>query len=65
MYSIQQRGFIGRNPVKWYSVKIWDFDVRVKSNSHGAARYEAWLEFHDAYDLPFSDFCKQSRVTRA
>jgi hypothetical protein len=62
MYSIPQRGYIGKNPVKWFRVLIWDFDVRVKSDSRGSARYEAWLNFHDAYDIPFGEFCKQSRV---
>lgn len=65
MRDIPQRGYIGKNPVKWYRIKIWDFDIKVKSNSHGAARYEAWLNFNDAYDIPFIDFCKQSRVTIA
>jgi len=62
---IPHPGYYGRNPVKWYRVKIWDFEVLVKADSHGAARYEAWLNFHDAYDLSFGEFCKQSRVTRA
>jgi hypothetical protein len=65
MYSIAERGFIGTNPVRWYRVQIWDFDTKVKADSRGAARYEAWLNFHDAYDVSFGDFIKQSRVTLA
>lgn len=57
--------YYGRNPVKWYKVKIWEFDLKVKADSHGAARYEAWLNFRDAYDMSFGEFCKQSRVTVA
>jgi hypothetical protein len=54
-------GYYGRNPVKWYRVLIWNFDVRVKADTRGAARYQCWLNFHDAYDLTFGEFCKQSR----
>ena len=50
------------NPVRWYSVSIWDFDIPVKADSHGAARYEVWLNFNDAYDISFGEFCKQSKV---
>jgi hypothetical protein len=62
---IPHRGYIARNQLRWYLVHIWDFEVRVKADSRGAARYEAWMNFHEAYDLPFGDFCKQSRVLYA
>ena len=65
MYDPRQGAYIGRNPVKWYRIHIWDFDVLVKSDSRGAARYEAWLNFNDAYDIPFGEFCKQSKVRAA
>lgn len=63
--DIPHHGYYGRNPVKWYRVFIWDFEAMIKSDCRGSARYEAWLYFHDAYDLPFGEFCKQSRVIRA
>jgi hypothetical protein len=59
------RGYYARNPLRWYLVKIWDFEIPIKADSHGAARYECWLNFSDAYDLKFGEFCKQSRVVRA
>jgi hypothetical protein len=64
MYCTENRGYIGKNPIKWYHIIIWDFNLKVKSDSRGAARYEAWLNFHDSYDISFLDFCKQSRIIR-
>jgi hypothetical protein len=65
MYSyIEQHGYIGKNPVKWYRVTIWDMGALVKSDSVGAAKYEAWLHFHDAFDISFGDFIKQAKVKR-
>ena len=65
MYDPKQNAYFGKNPVKWYRVLIWDFEVLCKADSRGAARYETWLNFHDAYDLPFGEFCRQSRVLSA
>lgn len=62
MYNAEYGAYIGKNPVKWYRVLIWDFDIRCKAGSRGAARYETWLNFNDAYDIPFGEFCKQSKV---
>ena len=63
--DIPRSALYGRNPAKWYRVTVWGMEALVKADSHGAARYEAWLNFHDAYDVTFGDFCKQSRVVRA
>jgi hypothetical protein len=53
-------GYYARNPKRWYSVEIMGFSLNVKADSRGAARYEAWLNFHDSYDIPFGEFCKLS-----
>lgn len=65
MRDIPNKGYIGSNPIRWYVLYIWDFTVKVKSNNRNAAKYEAWLNFHDAYDISFIEFCKQSRCVRS
>ena len=66
MYSIDEKGYIGRNPIRWYEGWAYDVYFRVKSDSVRRARYEAWLEYKDAYieSANFLDFMKNCRVVR-
>ena len=57
-------GYIGRNPICWYRVMIWEFGILVKADSRAAARYEAWLNINDAYPMSFKEFILKSRVLR-
>lgn len=65
MYNAEHDAYFGKNPIKWFRVSIWDMEVKVKAESRGAARYEAWLNFNDAYDIPFGEFLKQSKCLKA